>query len=101
MFDDQEGRCRCAVASGAAKSKVIAFLMPCSTCADRFESKDKPYFIQAVHDLDPSIKVIANNAQGSGDTQLQQAESALDQRRQRHRDEPDDRPGRRVDGGQG
>lgn len=60
-----------------SKSKVIAFLMPCSTCADRFESKDKPYFIQAVHDLDPSIKVIANNAQGSGDTQLQQAESAL------------------------
>jgi len=66
-----------APAGSAGKSKVIAFLMPCSTCADRFESKDKPYFIQAVHDLDPSIKVIANNAQGSGDTQLQQAESAL------------------------
>ncbi len=63
--------------STSAGKKVIAFLMPCSTCADRFESKDKPYFIQAVHDLDPSIQVIANNAQGSGDTQLQQAESAL------------------------
>jgi D-xylose transport system substrate-binding protein len=70
-----------ATASGAAKgnagNKTIAFLMPCSTCADRFESKDKPYFIQAVHDLDPSIKVIADNAQGSGDTQLQQVETSL------------------------
>jgi D-xylose transport system substrate-binding protein len=64
-------------AKGNTGKKVIAFLMPCSTCADRFESKDKPYFIQAVHDLDPDIQVIANNAQGSGDTQLQQAESAL------------------------
>ncbi|MCU1658575.1 MAG: Monosaccharide transporter substrate-binding protein family, partial [Pseudonocardiales bacterium] len=62
---------------GNAGNKTIAFLMPCSTCADRFESKDKPYFIQAVHDLDPTIKVIANNAQGSGDTQLQQSEAAL------------------------
>ncbi len=59
------------------KEKTVAFLMPCSTCADRFESKDKPYFIEAVHALDPSIKVIANNAQGSGPAQLQQAEAAL------------------------
>jgi D-xylose transport system substrate-binding protein len=63
-------------AAGPGK-KVIAFLMPCSTCADRFESKDKPYFIEAVKALDPSIEVIANNAQGSGPTQLQQAEAAL------------------------
>ena len=56
---------------------VIAFLMPCSTCADRFESKDKPYFEEAVKALDPSIKVIANNAQGDAATQLQQAEAAL------------------------
>jgi D-xylose transport system substrate-binding protein len=64
-------------AKGNVGKKVVTFLMPCSTCADRFESKDKPYFIQAVHDLDPDIQVIANNAQGSGDTQLQQAEAAL------------------------
>ena len=62
---------------GGAKGKTIAFLMPCSTCADRFESKDKPYFIAAVKALDPTIQVIANNAQGSDATQLQQAESAL------------------------
>ncbi|MBN9629437.1 MAG: substrate-binding domain-containing protein [Actinobacteria bacterium] len=65
-------------ASGSSSgSKTIAFLMPCSTCADRFESKDKPYFIEAVHKLDPSIKVIAENAQGSESTQINQAESAL------------------------
>lgn len=56
---------------------TIAFLMPCSTCADRFESKDKPYFEEAVKVIDPSITVIANNAQGQASTQLQQAESAL------------------------
>ena len=61
----------------AAKDLTIAFLMPCSTCADRFESKDKPYFEAAVKDIDPSIKVIANNAQGDAAVQLQQAESAL------------------------
>jgi D-xylose transport system substrate-binding protein len=60
-----------------AKDLSIAFLMPCSTCADRFESKDKPYFEDAVKQLDPSIKVIANNAQGDAAVQLQQAESAL------------------------
>jgi D-xylose transport system substrate-binding protein len=63
--------------SSAAKDLTIAFLMPCSTCADRFESKDKPYFEAAVKAIDPSIKVIANNAQGDAAVQLQQAESAL------------------------
>lgn len=62
---------------GKSSAKTIAFLMPCSTCADRFESKDKPYFIEAVHKLDPKIKVIAENAQGSESTQINQAESAL------------------------
>jgi D-xylose transport system substrate-binding protein len=64
-------------AGGDDKGTTIAFLMPCSTCADRFESKDKPYFEEAVKKLDPSAKVIANNAQGSAKTQLQQAEAAL------------------------
>ncbi|MFI5889800.1 sugar ABC transporter substrate-binding protein [Actinoplanes sp. NPDC051513] len=59
------------------KALSIAFLMPCSTCADRFESKDKPYFTDAVKAIDPSITVIANNAQGDAAVQLQQAESAL------------------------
>lgn len=72
----------CTTGSPAAEGSggdalVIAFLMPCSTCADRFESKDKPYFEEAVKALDPSIKVISNNAQGDAATQLQQAEAAL------------------------
>ncbi len=63
--------------SSSGEALTIAFLMPCSTCADRFESKDKPYFIDAVKKIDPKITVIANNAQGSAATQLNQAESAL------------------------
>lgn len=62
--------------SGAAAGK-IAFLMPCSTCAARFETQDKPDFIKAVQQLDPSAQVIANNAQGSDATQIAQAEDAI------------------------
>lgn len=72
------GATTAAAKAGAGDQAVkIAFLMPCSTCADRFEGKDKPYFTDAVKTLDPNATVIANNAQGSADTQLQQAESAL------------------------
>lgn len=63
--------------SAVAKNLSIAFLMPCSTCADRFETKDKPYFEASVKAIDPAVKVIANNAQGDAAVQLQQAESAL------------------------
>jgi D-xylose transport system substrate-binding protein len=51
--------------------------MPCSTCADRFEGQDKPLFIEAIRKLDPAAKVIANNAQGSAEAQISQAEDAL------------------------
>jgi D-xylose transport system substrate-binding protein len=64
-------------AAGPAKNIKIAFLMPCSACADRFESQDKPLFIAAVKALDPTIEVIANNAQGNSATQVSQTESAL------------------------
>jgi D-xylose transport system substrate-binding protein len=63
--------------SNTTSAIKIAFLMPCSTCADRFEKQDKPLFIQAVKALDPSIQVIADNAQGSSVTQLAQTEAAL------------------------
>jgi D-xylose transport system substrate-binding protein len=63
--------------SSAAKAGAIAFLMPCSTCAARFEHQDQPDFIAAVHALNPNIKVIADNAQGSDATQISQAEDAL------------------------
>jgi D-xylose transport system substrate-binding protein len=63
--------------AASAGSIKIAFVMPCSTCASRFEEQDKPDFIKAVHKLNPSIKVIANNAQGSDATQISQVEDAL------------------------
>jgi D-xylose transport system substrate-binding protein len=63
--------------AGSTVAGKIAFLMPCSTCAARFETQDKPGFIKAVQKLDPSIQVIANNAQGSDATQISQAESAI------------------------
>ena len=58
-------------------SITIAFNMPCSTCASRFEEQDKPDFIKSVHKLNPHIKVIANNAQGSDATQIAQIQDAL------------------------
>ena len=63
--------------NSAAKAATIAFLMPCSTCAARFEHQDQPDFIAGVHALDPKAKVIADNAQGSDATQISQAEDAL------------------------
>jgi D-xylose transport system substrate-binding protein len=73
------------VAAGVSSAKTaaghvsakIAFVMPCSTCASRFEQQDKPDFIKAVKKLDPSIKVIATNAQGSDAKQISLVEDAL------------------------
>src|ERR1700749_667437 len=66
-----------ATSRGGAAAGKIAFLMPCSTCAARFENQDKPDFIKAVGQLDPSAQVIANNAEGSDATQISQAEDAI------------------------
>jgi D-xylose transport system substrate-binding protein len=64
--------------AGKANAGItIAFNMPCSTCASRFEEQDKPDFIKAVHKLNPKIKVIATNAQGSDATQISQIQDAL------------------------
>ena len=63
--------------ASAQSALKIAFLMPCSTCADRFEHQDKPAFTDAVHKLVPGAQIIANNAQGSSATQISQAEAAL------------------------
>jgi len=62
---------------GTNASMSIAFDMPCSTCASRFEDQDKPDFIKSVHQLNPHIKVIADNAQGSDATQIAQIQDAL------------------------
>jgi D-xylose transport system substrate-binding protein len=55
----------------------VVFDMPCSTCASRFEDQDKPDFIAAVHKLDPNVKVIADNAQGSDASQISQVEDGI------------------------
>lgn len=61
----------------SGKGVTIAFLMPCSTCADRFENQDKPLFEQAVQKLAPGAKVIANNAEGDSERQVTQTEAAI------------------------
>ena len=61
----------------SGKGVTIAFLMPCSTCADRFEQQDKPDFEAAVQKLAPGAKVIANNAEGDSGRQVTQTESAI------------------------
>jgi D-xylose transport system substrate-binding protein len=63
----------------AADAIKIAFLMPCTKCADRWETKDRPFFIDIVKSLDPSIEVLAVNAEGDGNRQIQQGEAALTQ----------------------
>ncbi len=60
-----------------AEAPVIAFLLPCSTCADRFEGLDEPAFVAEIKALDPRASVLVYNAQGSGDLQVSQAEAAL------------------------
>lgn len=62
---------------GSGDDLTIAFLMPCSTCADRFESQDKPLFEAAVKRIAPGAKVIANNAEGDSARQVTQTESAI------------------------
>jgi D-xylose transport system substrate-binding protein len=70
----------CLGAAPAAAQRIrIAFLLPCPKCADRFEQKDRPYFLAAVAALDPSIDVIVTDAEGDTGRQLAQAEAALAQ----------------------
>ncbi len=57
----------------------IGFLMPCTQCSDRWEQKDRPFFIDAIKAIDPSIEVIASNAQGDQNKLISQAEAALAQ----------------------
>src|SRR5208337_5487600 len=66
-----------AAQAGDAKTITIGFLLPCTKCADRFEQKDRPFFIDSVAKIDPSIKVIVTNAEGDTARQLAQGEAAL------------------------
>lgn len=68
-----------ASAPALADGVKIGFLMPCTQCTDRWEQKDRPFFIDAVKKLDPSIEIIATNAQGDQNKLIAQAEAALAQ----------------------
>ena len=62
---------------GSSAKKTIALLLPDTTSSARYETQDKPDFEAGVKQLDPSIQVLYENAQGSAATQQQQAESAI------------------------
>ncbi len=62
--------------SGSGK-KIIALLLPDTTSSARYETQDRPDFINEVKALDPSIEVDYQNAQNNSATQQQQAEAAI------------------------
>jgi D-xylose transport system substrate-binding protein len=61
---------------GGSKSGSIALLLPESKTA-RYESQDKPNFVNKVKQLCPNCKVIYSNADQDASKQQQQAEAAL------------------------
>jgi D-xylose transport system substrate-binding protein len=62
--------------SHAAATGTVALLLP-SIGQYRWENQDRPYFIEKMKALAPSVKVIYSNAQDSPTRQLQQAEAAI------------------------
>lgn len=64
--------------SGAAKAYKIGLLLPETTTA-RYESKDKPYFTEALQKLCPSCELLYANANSDASTQQEQAQSMLAQ----------------------
>ncbi len=67
-------------ATSAANFKTLKgsvyFMMPNTTTA-RFPEHDAPEFVKAMKKLAPGIKVVVVNANNSGATQIQQAETAI------------------------
>jgi D-xylose transport system substrate-binding protein len=55
----------------------VGILLPDTTSSDRWEAKDHPLLVQAVKQAIPGAQIDYNNAQGSSDTQLSQAEADL------------------------
>jgi D-xylose transport system substrate-binding protein len=61
----------------AQSATTIAFLLPETATSSRYATQDLPDFLAAMKKLDPSAKIITQNAQGSATTQQQQAEAAI------------------------
>src|SRR5205823_13944740 len=64
--------------SSGGKGGKIAFLLPESKTA-RYETQDRPLFVQKVKALCPSCQVVYSNADQDASKQQQQAEAALSQ----------------------
>ncbi len=55
----------------------VGILLPDTTSSDRWESKDHPLLVQAIKAAIPDVQIDYNNAQGSSDTQISQAQADL------------------------
>ena len=60
----------------AAPEKKVFFLLPNSTTI-RFESRDAPFFVEAMKKLAPNVQVIVQNAQGDPARQQRLVEDAI------------------------
>jgi D-xylose transport system substrate-binding protein len=67
-----------AITSVAAAEDKVFFLLP-NTTTTRFESRDAPFFVEAMKKKAPSAKVIVQNAQGDPARQQRLVEDAIAQ----------------------
>lgn len=67
-----------AIAAQAAAEDKVFFLLP-NTTTTRFESRDAPFFVEAMKKKAPSAKVIVQNAQGDPARQQRLVEDAIAQ----------------------
>lgn len=63
--------------AASGEKVTIALLLPETATSPRYESQDKPHFMEDVKQLDPNVNVIYSNAQGNASSQQQQAEAAI------------------------
>src|SRR6188768_1624599 len=65
-------------AAHAQDAKKVFFLLP-NTTTIRFESRDAPFFVEAMKEKAPGAEVIVQNAQGDPQQQQRQIEDAIAQ----------------------
>ena len=65
-------------AAQAQDAKKVFFLLP-NTTTIRFESRDAPFFVEAMKEKAPNAEVIVQNAQGDPQQQQRQIEDAISQ----------------------
>ncbi len=65
-------------AAQAQDAKKVFFLLP-NTTTIRFESRDAPFFVEAMKEKSPETQVVVQNAQGDPQQQQRQIEDAIAQ----------------------